>query len=73
MTNQIQNPATQFLELVDKNIGLLFNEYIEKYGPPKKEKKIKEINIEPNEILPEVVKKPRVPRKKIIKIKEGED
>jgi DNA polymerase elongation subunit (family B) len=67
MTNQIQNPATQFLELVDKNIGELFNEYIEKYGPPKKEKKVKEINIEVND-KSEVIKKPRVPRKKIIKV-----
>jgi hypothetical protein len=67
MTNQIQNPATQFLELVDKNIGEFFNEYIEKYGPPKKEKKVKEINIELND-LPNVVKKPRAPRKKIVKV-----
>ena len=64
MTNQIQNPATQFLELVDKNIGELFNEYIEKYGPPKKEKIVKEIKIEPKE------KKPRVPRKKIVKVEK---
>jgi len=67
MTNQIQNPATQFLELVDKNIGELFNEYIDKYGPPKKEKKVKEINIEVDD-KPEVIKKPRIPRKKIVKV-----
>ena len=60
MTNQIQNPAIQFLELVDKNIGELFEEYKNKYGIPKpiKEKKVKEVK----------EKKPRVPRKKIVKV-----
>jgi len=62
MTNQIQNPATQFLELVDNKISELFDEYKTKYGIPKlvKEKKVKEIVIKE--------KKPRVPRKKIVKI-----
>jgi DNA polymerase elongation subunit (family B) len=62
MTNQIQNPATQFLELVDKNISELFDEYKVKYGIPKliKEKKVKEIVVKE--------KKPRVPRKKIVKV-----
>ena len=60
MTNQIQNPATQFLELVDKNISELFEEYKNKFGTPKpvKEKKVKEVK----------EKKPRVPRKKIVKV-----
>jgi DNA polymerase elongation subunit (family B) len=44
LTNQIMNPALQFLELVDKNAINIFNEFIEKYSAPKikKEKKIKE-------------------------------
>ena len=62
MTNQIQNPATQFLELVDNKISELFDEYKIKYGIPKpvKEKKVKEIVVKE--------KKPRVPRKKIVKV-----
>ena len=44
LTNQIMNPALQFLELVDKNTINLFNEFITKYSQPKviKEKVIKE-------------------------------
>jgi hypothetical protein len=61
MTNQIQNPASQFLELVDDKINELFQEYIDKYGPKKKEK-------EKKEELPVVVKKPRVSNKKIVKV-----
>jgi len=61
MTNQIQNPASQFLELVDDKINELFQEYIDKYGPKKKEK-------EKKEELPVVVKKPRVSTKKIVKV-----
>jgi DNA polymerase elongation subunit (family B) len=59
MTNQIQNPAVQFLQLVDDKIKDLFDEYKEKYGPKKiiKEKKVKEVK----------EKKPRV-SKKIIKV-----
>jgi DNA polymerase elongation subunit (family B) len=43
LTNQIKNPALQFLELVDKNAEQIFNEFIEKYSPLKikKEKIIK--------------------------------
>jgi len=63
MTNQIQNPASQFLELVDDKINELFQEYIDKYGPKKKEK-------EKKEELPVVVKKPRVSTKKIVKVIE---
>jgi DNA polymerase elongation subunit (family B) len=67
MTNQIQNPATQFLELVDSKIGELFEEYIIKYGTPKPVKVKKEpIKKE------DVPKKPRTPRKKIIKVLNGE-
>ena len=63
MTNQIQNPAIQFLQLVDDKIGELFEEYKEKYGPKKiiKEKKVKEVK----------EKKPRV-LKKIIKVEPNE-
>jgi hypothetical protein len=62
MTNQIQNPATQFLELVDNKISELFDEYKLKYGiqKPIKEKKVKVIVVKE--------KKPRVPRKKIVKV-----
>lgn len=44
LTNQIMNPALQFLELVDSNAINIFNEFIEKYSAPKvkKEKKVKE-------------------------------
>jgi DNA polymerase elongation subunit (family B) len=75
MTNQIQNPATQFLELVDDKIGLLFEEYKNKYGTPKKirEKKVKEVKVK--EIKVKVVKekevkekKTRAPRKKITNV-----
>lgn len=36
LTNQIMNPALQFLELVDKNAINLFKEFIDKYSIPKK-------------------------------------
>jgi len=67
MTNQIQNPATQFLELVDDKIGEVFEEYKEKYGvkKPVKEKKVKEIKEKKPKEVKE--KKPRT-TKKIIKI-----
>jgi DNA polymerase elongation subunit (family B) len=43
LTNQIMNPALQFLELVDKNSVNIFNEFINKYQIKKiKEKIIKE-------------------------------
>lgn len=68
MTNQIQNPATQFLELVDDKISELFQEYKDKYDPkPIKEKKVKEVvKKEPKE------KKPRV-SKKIIKVESNDE
>ena len=45
LTNQIKNPALQFLELVDKDAEKIFNEFIEKYSPLKikKEKVIKPV------------------------------
>ena len=66
MTNQIQNPVTQFLQLVDNKIEELFDEYKQKYDTkPKKEKKVKEIKEKKPKEVKE--KKPRV-KKKIIKI-----
>jgi hypothetical protein len=62
MTNQIQNPATQFLELVDDHISEVFEEYKQKFGP----KKVEKIKVE----KPVVEKKPRAPRKKITKIED---
>lgn len=38
LTNQIMNPALQFLELVDKDAIKIFNEFIEKYSAPKVKK-----------------------------------
>lgn len=58
LTNQIMNPALQFLELVDKNAISMFNEFIQANSTPKvkkpkvekpkppKEKKIKEPKVE---------------------------
>ena len=50
LTNQIMNPALQFLELVDKNAINMFNEFIEIYSNKKikKEKKIVPIKIKVN-------------------------
>ena len=61
LTNQIMNPALQFLELVDKNTINLFNEFITKYSQPKviKEKVIKE------KVIKEKVIKEKVNNNKI--------
>jgi DNA polymerase elongation subunit (family B) len=47
LTNQIMNPALQFLELVDKNAKNIFQEFIDKYSIYNFDKKkiIKKINI----------------------------
>ena len=47
LTNQIMNPAVQFLELVDKNAIEIFNNFINKYSHKKNnsEKIIKEKNV----------------------------
>jgi hypothetical protein len=42
LTNQIMNPALQFLELVDKNANNLFKEFIDKYSSPNYKKLEKE-------------------------------
>lgn len=44
LTNQIMNPALQFLELVDKDAKNIFKEIIDQYSIPKI-KKIKEIKV----------------------------
>ena len=69
LTNQIMNPALQFLELVDKDAIKMFNEFIEKYSAPKvkKEKKIKEPKPvkelkEPKPKVPKPVKEPKEPK-----------
>jgi hypothetical protein len=63
LTNQIMNPALQFLELVDKDAIKMFNEFIEKYSNPKikKEKKIKKPK-PPKEIKEK--KPPKAPKEK---------
>ena len=64
LTNQIMNPALQFLELVDKNAVNIFNEFIEKYSnpKPKKIKPVKEPKVKP-------VKEPKVKPTKEPKVK----
>jgi DNA polymerase elongation subunit (family B) len=61
LTNQIMNPALQFLELVDKNAIDIFNNFISKYKnkpinlkiiKPIKEKVLKEKIIKPKNIKP---------------------
>ena len=42
LTNQIMNPALQFLEIVDKNASCLFKEFIDKYSSPNYKKIEKE-------------------------------
>ncbi len=57
LTNQIMNPALQFLELVDKNAIDIFNEYIQLYSTPK----VKKIKAEkpPKEPKEKKVKEPK--------------
>jgi len=59
LTNQIMNPALQFLELVDKNAKNIFEEFINEYSTPKI-KKIKVIKPE------EIRKKLRINIRKLI-------
>lgn len=63
LTNQIMNPALQFLELVDPNAINIFNEFIEKYSAHKvkKEKKVKEPK-EPKLPKEKKVKEPKEPK-----------
>jgi DNA polymerase elongation subunit (family B) len=59
LTNQIMNPALQFLELVDKDAIKIFNEFIEKYSAPKIKKEPK----------PKVEKPKKEPKPKVEKVK----
>jgi hypothetical protein len=80
LTNQIMNPALQFLELVDKNAINIFNKFIDKYSNPKiklikepKPIKPKEPKLikpkEPKLIKPKLIK-PKLIKPKLIKPKE---
>ena len=70
LTNQIMNPALQFLELVDKNAVNIFNEFINTYSAPKikKEKVIKEKVIK-EKVIKEKVIKDKIIKEKVIKEK----
>jgi DNA polymerase elongation subunit (family B) len=85
LTNQIMNPALQFLELVDKNAVEIFNEFIQAHTAPKikkpkaekpvkepKEKKVKEPK--PEKVKPVKEPKAEKPKKSVktksVKIKE---
>jgi DNA polymerase elongation subunit (family B) len=75
LTNQIMNPALQFLELVDKNAESIFNEFIQIHTTPKvkkikAEKPIKEPKVK-------VMKEPKVkvmkePKVKVMKENKSE-
>jgi DNA polymerase elongation subunit (family B) len=75
LTNQIMNPALQFLELVDKNAINIFKEFINKYSMPKpikepKVKPIKEPKVKPiKEPKVKPIKEPKVKPIKEPKIK----
>ena len=72
LTNQIMNPALQFLELVDKNAKNMFNQFIEKYSAPKikKERVVKEKPVkEPKPKKEKVIKELKPKKEKIIKEK----
>jgi hypothetical protein len=58
LTNQIMNPALQFLELVDKNAKDIFTKYINTYSNEKiKNKKIIDYNLELDKMHKELKKK----------------
>lgn len=71
LTNQIMNPALQFLELVDKDAIKIFNEFIEKYSTPKVKKEPK-VKVEKPKKEPKVkVEKPKKePKVKVEKVKK---
>ena len=75
LTNQIMNPALQFLELVDKNAINMFNEFINIYSIPKikiiKEPKIKELKIKEPKIKELKIKEPKIKELKNKTIKES--
>jgi DNA polymerase elongation subunit (family B) len=69
LTNQIMNPALQFLEIVDKDAIMIFKDFINMYSTPKikviKEKVIKE------KVVKEKVVKEKVVKEKVVKEKVG--
>lgn len=77
LTNQIMNPALQFLELVDKNAINIFKEFIDKYSiqkikkvkPDKEIKPPKPVKVKPVK-PPKPVKEIKVKKIKICKKKE---
>ncbi len=72
LTNQIMNPALQFLELVDKNAAAMFNEFIEAYSAPKiKKPKVEKPLKEPKPPKePKPLKEPKPPKEKKVKIEK---
>ena len=71
LTNQIMNPALQFLELVDKNAINIFNEFIDKHSTPKFKKPKVEKPPKPikEKVIKEKVIKEKVIKEKVIKEK----
>ena len=71
LTNQIMNPALQFLELVDKNAVSMFNEFIEAYSTPKIKKPTKEPKIIKPPKEPKIIKTPKIIKPKVEKMKKS--
>jgi DNA polymerase elongation subunit (family B) len=77
LTNQIMNPALQFLELVDKNAMNIFKEFIDMYSAPKvkKERVVKEKPPKPikekvvKTVKTKPIKEPKPIKEKVIKEK----
>ena len=65
LTNQIMNPALQFLELVDKNASDIFKEFIQAHTAPKiKKPKAEKPPKEPKAKKPKAEKPPKEPKEK---------
>lgn len=63
LTNQIMNPALQFLELVDKNAVAMFNEFIQEHSAPKiKKPKTEKPPKEPKVPKEKKIKEPKAPK-----------
>jgi DNA polymerase elongation subunit (family B) len=63
LTNQIMNPALQFLELVDKNAKNLFQEFINKYSIIKVKKTTKKASQQAKTKIKELIKQLNVLRR----------
>ena len=63
LTNQIMNPALQFLELVDKNAKNLFQEFINKYSVIKVKKTTKKASQQAKTKIKELIKQFNVLKK----------